>query len=189
MSIFEKYLHAQGPLSPSDAVFISSLFKKEVVKAGDYFVRYRNTCAKLAFVMEGILKACHTQTDEEIIRYFATEQQWIGHVESFSYQKESPESVCAISDCQLLTISYHSFQSLKQGFPDWNKIWAQVCGHIEAARVNPYKNIASAQERYEAFIRTQPDLAFRLSTEEIATYLRISHEKLLQILCEMLFFD
>jgi hypothetical protein len=138
--------------------------------------------------MEGVLKACHSQTDEEIIRYFATEQQWIGHLESFNYQKESPESVCAISDCQLLTISYHSFQSLKQEVSDWNQVWAQICVSIGAARENPYKNIASAQERYEAFIHTQPDLAFRLSTEEIAAYLRISHEKLLQILCGLLFF-
>lgn len=187
MPLFEKYLLSQGAVSPHDATFISAFFKKEVVKAGDYFVRNGNTCAKIAFVMQGVLKTCYTHADEEIIRYFATEQQWIGHLGSFNYQKESPESVCAISDCQLFTISYHSFQSLKREFPDWNKVWEKLSNHIESVRMNPYKDSTSAKVRYEAFIGTQPDLAFGLSSEEIAAYLRIPHKQLLQILCELLF--
>ena len=187
MLLFEQYLISQRPVSPPDATFISGFFKKEAVKAGDYFVRNGNTCAKIAFVMEGVLKTCYTYADEEIIRYFAAEQHWIGNLGSFTHQKESPESVCAISDCQLLTISYYSFQSLQRAYPDWDNVWQQISNRIESARVNPYKGIVSAKERYEGFIFAQPELAFRLSTEEIAAYLRIPHEQLLQILCELLF--
>lgn len=188
MLLFEKYLLSQWNVPPPDAILISTFFEKEVVSAGDYFVRNGNIYAKVALVVEGVLKACYTQGEEEIIHYFVTEQQWVGHLGSFNFQRESPESVCAVSHCQLLTISYDSFQSLKQAFPDWNNLWEQISNHTESVREYPYKDSNSAQERYEAFISTQPDLAFRLSTEEIAAYLRISHGKLLQILCEMLFF-
>lgn len=52
--------------------------------------------------------------------------------------------------------------------------------------VNVFKHIPNDRERYLAFIETHTELALNLSPEEIAQYLVISHQRLLEILCEMI---
>lgn len=188
MTLFHQYLLQHPQISVNDIAFISSFFRKEVLKAGDCFVRQVNTSAKLAFVVEGVLKTCYNYSDEETIRYFSQKQQWIGHWESFIGQKPSPNSVYAVSDCQLITITLSAFQRLGREFTNGSALWGSICEEIPSAGTNPYKRIADPKERYEEFIRTMPDVAFALSTEEIAAYLNLPHERLLRILCETLFF-
>lgn len=188
MTLFHQYLLRHPQLSVNDAAFISSFFRKEKLKAGDCFVRQGNTYAKLAFVAEGVLKTNYIYSDDETIRSFSQRQQWIGHWESFIGQKPSPDSVYAISACQLVTITLPAFQRLEQELSNINALWENIREDLRSAGTNFYKSIKDPKERYEEFIRTQPDLAFVLSTEEIASYLQIPHERLLRILCEMLFF-
>lgn len=171
-----------------DIAFISSFFREEILQEGDCFVRQNNICAKLAFVTEGVLKTGFTDSDGEIIRYFSQKQQWIGHRESFISQKPSPYSVYAITNCQLLTITLPAFQRLEEKLHSWSTLWNSIREELQAAEVNPYKRITDPKQRYEDFIRTQPDQAFALSTEDIAVYLQIPHKRLLRILCETLFF-
>ncbi len=187
MNLLEQHILSKYPFTPAEATFVSSFFKEETLNAGEFFVRQDNACAKLGVVTEGILKTYYTDTDGEAIRYFSVEQQWTGHLECFNYQKQSPESICAISDCRLFTITYHSFQTLWEASAHWPQAWELFKMDISSARLNPYRNIPNPKDRYEAFIYTQPDLGFRLSTQDIGAYLQIPHEKLLQILCEMLF--
>lgn len=188
MILFHQYLLRHPRISVDDAAFISSFFRKEEIKAGDCFVRQGNTYAKLAFVVEGVLKTNYIYSDEETIRSFSQKQQWVGHWESFIGQRPSPDSVYAISTCQLVTITLPAFQRLEQEFNNINALWENIPAELRSAGINPYKYTKGPKERYEEFVRTQPDLALVLSTEEIASYLQIPHERLLRILCEMLFF-
>ncbi len=188
MTLFHQYLLRHPQISVNDVAFVSSFFRKEVLKAGDCFVRQGNTSAKLAFVAEGVLKTNCTYSDEEIIRSFSQKNEWIGHWESFIGQKRSPNSVHAVSNCQLVTVTLSAFQRLEQEFANGGPLWDTVREALEAAGNNPYKRIVDPKERYEEFIRTRPELAFELSTEDIAAYLNIPHERLLRILCETLFF-
>ena len=187
MDFLEQHILSKYALALPEATLVTSFFKEEILKAGEFFVRQGNMSGKIGIVAEGTLKTYFAHTDEEIIRYFSIEQQWTGHFESFNYQKQSPDSICAISDCRLFSISYHSFQSLWKASEVWRNTWEHIKIETEADRLNPYKNVLNPKDRYEAFIRVKPDLGFRLSTQEIGAYLQIPHEKLLQILCKMLF--
>lgn len=188
VTLFHQYLLRHPQISVNDVALISSFFREEEIKAGDCFVRQGNISAKLAFVAEGILKTNCTYSDEEVIRSFSQKNEWIGHWESFIGQKPSPNSVYAISDCRLVTVTLPAFQRLEREFANVDTFWEVIRDELQAAGVNPFKLIKDPKERYEQFIRTQPDLAFELSTEDIAAYLHIPHERLLRILCETLFF-
>ncbi|WP_428657522.1 Crp/Fnr family transcriptional regulator [Runella sp.] len=189
VNLFNQYLLRHLQISVADSAFIASFFRKEVLKAGDYFVRQGNACAKLAFVADGVLKTYYTTySNQESIRYFSEKQQWVGHLESFVGQKVAPNSVIAVLECHLVTITYHSFQQLQRDFSLMSALPEKIREETTSASVNLYKDIQDYKARYEEFIRSEPELAFQLSTEDIAGYLHIPHEKLLRILCETLFF-
>lgn len=152
-------------------------------------MRQGNASGKLAFVADGVLKTYYTNySGEENVRYFSKKQQWAGHLESFVGQKQSPNSVISVSECHLMTISLHSFQKLQSEFSPLSAILKEICEETTSAATNRYKNIHDYKERYEEFIRSKPDPAFQLSTENIAGYLHTPHERLLRMLCATLFF-
>lgn len=189
MTLFYQYLLRHSSISVNEIDFVASFFRKEVLKASECFIRQGNTSAKLAFVEEGVLKTNYTYSEEETIRSFSQKNNWIGHWESFIGQKPSPNSVYAVSNCQLVTITRHGFQRLEEELANGSTTLRKaIFEELQAAWTNPYKRIEDPKERYEKFIQAQPEVAFELSTENIATYLQIPHELLLQVLCETLFF-
>jgi len=166
---------------------IASYFREESIHEGDYFIREGNNSAKIGYVLTGQLKTFYRRGDEEIIRYFSLPSHWIGHFESFEYQKQTPQSICAVTDTQLLTITTSAFNTLINTLPLWKTIWETIKTSVETQRAHAFKHLANERERYLTFIETHPDLALNLSPEEIAQYLVISHQRLLELLCEMIF--
>ena len=188
MELFENYLHQQLELTNFHSTV--PFFKIETIKEGAYFVREGNVCAKMGFVTYGVLKTDYNHKDGEVIRYFCRENQWVGHFESFEYQKKTPESVTALSDCQLVTISEEYFQSLRTRNKEWETQWAIIKKKVEEERATfTHLALQDPKSAYEDFIRLQPNLALCLPTEAIASYLQVPHQKLLQVLCEMVLFS
>lgn len=190
MQQLQDSLKSQFEIPISDCEMILSHFREEILEEGDSFIREGNLCAKLGYINDGLLKTYHFQKGEENIKYFSVENQWIGNFDSFLFQKQNLESVQALTKCKLLTINYDSNEQLKKSVRNWPEIYNKLKIINEQNRTFNFDiNIKEPRKIYELFIQTHHDLALRLSTESIASYLKMPHKTLLQVLYETVMFS
>lgn len=190
MEVLKEYLSKQAGITDLDIKTALPFFRLETLYKGDYFVREDNSCAKMGFVLNGILKTFYTTSSEQVIRCFNQEMQWVGNFECFLNQKDSKESIQALSDVTLATVSYHSYKTILKGKSDWLEKWEAIKQKVAVENShNEYLQIADFKQRYTHFIDQKPELAIQLPLEDIADYLKIPYKTLLNILYETVIFS
>jgi CRP-like cAMP-binding protein len=117
---------------------------------------------------------------EEDTCYFLKENQFAVALESFQQQIPANESLQALTDCELLTLSYDKMQVLYQQIPQWQSLVAKLTEHALLTKLyhrSPLVN-ADAKTRYENFLRDHADIALRIPLGYVASYLGITQQSL-----------
>ena len=94
---------------------------------------------------------------------------------SFNNQLPSRENIISIEECDLLVITFDSFQKLIQKVP----VWKQIAKDTDQYKFNQEMNRSirfqtlSAKERYLQLMEKHPELIQRVALKHIASYIGV----------------
>lgn len=176
-------LHAavrrQLPISDEELTRFSEPFRAGSLPRKAYLLQPGQVCTFEAFVTKGCL--CLYALDahgHKRVLYFATEGWWLTDIDSFTSQTPSRLYVEALEDAAFLLIRRPDKERLYQELPLVERLFRILTQrtHVTLQRRLLASFSDTAAERYEAFLATYPGLARRLTQQQIAAYLGVTHE-------------
>ena len=178
---FLETLRVSVGLSEEEIGTLLELWVSRTVKKKEYFFRAGDTCKATAYVNKGCLRRyiVNEQGKESIVN-FATEDWWIGDLESFLFQKPTFYYAQALEDTELLLLPFREFQIAQERFPKYkdfhiNKIQKSYFATLKRMSIS---KTGSPEEKYLQLFKEQPSLFQRIPLHYIASYLGIEPESL-----------
>lgn len=154
-------------------------FRPGALRRKEFLLQPGQVCAFEVFVTKGCLSlyALNARGHRHVL-YFATEGWWLTDIDSFTTQTPSRLYVEALEDAEFLLIRKPDKERLYEELPVVERLFRLMTQrtHVVLQRRLLGSFSDSAAERYEAFLATYPELAQRLTQQQIAAYLGISHE-------------
>jgi CRP-like cAMP-binding protein len=182
--VLRDYLLARATFSEDELEFIQSLFTPKTLRAREYFLRAGTVPKHSAFVVRGCLRTYVIDPEgrEHIIK-FQPETWWVGDSTSLMSATPSQYYIDAVEDSDLLLIDGPSHERIVQAVPGYATAFrVGLARHASAKDRRILSAIsASAQERYEDFLKTYPSLATRVPQHMLASYLGVSPETISRI--------
>lgn len=171
-------------LSDDELVAFCRPFNLHTYHKKDFLLREGEVCRFEGFVTRGCLRIYAIDANGyEHILYFAAEGWWITDIDSFTTQTPSQLFIEALEDSEVLQISSPEKELLYQKVPATEKLFRIMTQktHVALQRRMLAALSQTADERYLTFIRKYPDLEQRLTQQQVAAYLGITHEFLSKI--------
>jgi len=177
-------LDAVQPVSSQLREHLEKILRQKKLSKRAYLLHAGEVCRNIYFINKGMLRCYYLKDDgREISCWFMKEGDIAISIESFYTQTAGYEYLQALEATELWYISYQELQTIYQAFPDFNftgriltqqyhRLWAQ---QLFAIRMQ------SAKERYQWLLDFHPELALRVPTKYIATYLDIAEVTLSKI--------
>lgn len=166
-------------LTPDELDAITSQYKEKKVDKGEFVLRKGEICRFEGYVVEGCFKISASDADGvEKVLYFAARDWWVMEIDSFTYQIPSKLDIQALSDSTLLVISRFDKERLYEEVHKAERLFRIMSQKAVAAwqRRLVRNHVMTAEERYNHFITTYPDIAAMLTNKLIASYLGITQE-------------
>lgn len=179
--VLQEYLQARGPFTEAELALVRSRFVPATLGAGECFLRAGEVARCMAFVAFGCLrKYAIDASGKEHILQFAPENWWTSDDASLTTGVPSQYFIEAIEDSELLLLDVASHEHLVENVPGYALGYRQGLRKHAAAKDERILRAmsASAQERYEEFLRTYASIATRVPQWMLASYLGVSPETL-----------
>jgi CRP-like cAMP-binding protein len=164
-------------LTGEETEFFISLLQSKSLKTGEFLLREGDICRYESFVTKGCLKTYYEDKNGfEHILDFSIEEWWADDLESFFTQTVSKSNIKAIEDTEILQISKANLEILYQKIPKFDRFFRLL---FQNAYITQRQQInltlsATAEERYNTFIKRKPYAEKRFSQKDIASYLGIT---------------
>ncbi|MVM32101.1 cyclic nucleotide-binding domain-containing protein [Spirosoma sp. HMF4905] len=186
--VFRKYLSSKANLSDADFERIKAVSVIKKLRKHQYLLQEGDVWRSNAFVAKGCLRRYQIDAKgQEHILTFATENWWIGDRDSLLTGNPAISNIDAIEDSEVVLINKENFDQLCQQLPTFNEFIQTILQKSFIASQNRiYATISyTAEEKYQNFISTRPELANRVPQHMIASYLGISAETLSRVRNQM----
>jgi CRP-like cAMP-binding protein len=184
--MFEKlrsYFERSFPITDEQFEFIKTLFVQKKVNKGEFLLREGEITRYSIFVAAGCLRT-YTIDDKgkEHILQFSPENWWTGDM-SFTSDVPSQCFIEALEDSEVLLTDLSSIKRLVEYIPKAAAFYQAALQKSAAAKNKRIVSSmsATAEERYDDFLKTYPSLIQRVPQHMIASYLGVSPETLSRI--------
>jgi CRP-like cAMP-binding protein len=153
------------------------------LEKGEYFLEAGKVNRHLGFLNRGLVRYFVYKDGEESTFEFTKEGEFIGDYQSFIKKSASFQSIQAIEDCEVLTISYSNVQSIFKTTKHGNLIGRVILEHRFDVMVNQLLAVymQNHEERYRSFIKNYSGLSQRIPQYLIASYVGVKPESLSRI--------
>lgn len=179
ITYFSKY----NALSENAINAISDISKLVNIKKNQDLQSIGHTCRTIYFIKKGVARIYYYKDDIEITECFAFENAIIARVESLFTGKPSRKAIQMIEDSELIAISSVKLFDLYDTFPEIERLLRKIFESAYVDTVNRVESIQfhSAEERYNALLKENPNVLLRVPLKYIASYLGITQVSLSRI--------
>jgi CRP-like cAMP-binding protein len=181
---FRKYLEDKTTLSESDYQLIESVGIIKKLRKHQFLLTEGDVCTFNAFVCDGFLRK-YSLDDKgtEHTVYFAIENWWTADRQSLMDGTPSKYYIEAVEDSVVLLISKSNYEMICEKIPAFRDMASQILQRSLNAtheRINATFQ-ATAEEKYNQFLKSFPNLANRAPRHMLASYLGITPETLSRV--------
>lgn len=167
-------------IAPSDREVegFCNLFVHRTVKKKHFLLKEGEVCKFEGFVVKGLFRIYHIDTNGfDQVLYFATENWWITDIDSFTNVVPSQLYIQALEDSEVLLISKNDKEYAYKNLPEIEKLFRVMTQktHVALQRRMIDNLSKTADLRYREFIEKYPQLAQRLTNQQIAAYLGVTN--------------
>jgi len=183
MTRLVQYLHSIHPLSPDLRDHLFRVLKSTELKKKDRLLKAGEVCRQIYFVEQGLFRCSYVEHFKEVCVWFMKEDDVIVSVSSFFPQEPSYQSIHAMENSRVYSITYDELQQIYYRFPEFNyigRVLTEKYYYLSEER-HYLLRMKTASERYDHFVRRYPDFLERLPATHIASYLGIALETLIRI--------
>ncbi|WP_246223759.1 Crp/Fnr family transcriptional regulator [Fulvivirga kasyanovii] len=142
-------------------------------------LRYGTVCQFEGFVTKGCFRLFTIDHEgNENVLYFAAKDWWVTDIDSFTNQTPAFLSIQALEDSEVLLVNKSDKELLYERMPKVEKLFRIMTQKtlVSLQRRLIRNHSLTAEERYQHFISTYPEIAQKLTNLQIAAYLGITHE-------------
>ncbi|MDQ0064892.1 Crp/Fnr family transcriptional regulator [Chryseobacterium lathyri] len=159
--------------------FTLRTFKRKdvVLREGDY-------CLFEGFVVKGCFKVYYlNESGSEQTLYFAVEGWWITDIDSLINNVPSTLNIEALEESEVLMISKKDKEKLYEEMPQIEKLFRIMNQQSSVALQRRILSLTgkTADKRYLEFLEKYPGLEQKITQQQVASYLGITHEFLSKI--------
>ena len=183
------YLNSIYPLTPGLQDHLFSILVEQNIPKKQYLLKAGQFCNHISFITKGLVRCFYTKDVQEVSSWFMKEGDIIVSVESFFYQKKSNESIQALEDCEIYSISFDQLEQIYRTFPEFNfvaRVLLQKYYTLSEQRLYSLR-MQRSQERYNYLLEHHSELILRVPSKHLASYLGITEETLSRIRSRKLF--
>lgn len=160
------------------------VFEEQKLEANTTIFQKGSICKDLFFLEEGTVKCTtiNTQGENQVL-WVVFEGRFFTEPHSFFSQTLAKNSLYALQDCTVQTISYKNFQYLLKASHDWAFWLSQVLQYELCQTLEEYhwQVHGDATERYNRLLKTYPKILQNVPLGDIASLLGISQVSLSRI--------
>jgi CRP-like cAMP-binding protein len=182
--VFEQYLIEKAGLNEQEIAAVRAVSVEKKIRKRQYLLQEGDVCVNNCFVVKGCLRLYLVGEDgtEHILR-FAVENWWMSDQESLNNAIPSKNNIDALEDSEVILISQPDYINLQMTIPRLRELVERIKARsFEASQRRILSNISfSSEERYKNFIKTYPEVFYRIPLHMIASYLGVSRETLSRI--------
>lgn len=159
------------------AIEIAESFKLELLKKGDFFVRFGKVSTSLAYVEQGQFQYYSIDTTgEERTTYISLSNGFMASLLSFLNEVPSRENIRALNNSKIWTIDKSELESLKGNITGFKDFYIGLLEYqISCIDKGKFDLITlTAEQRYEKLLREEPQLLQQIPLQYIASMLAIT---------------
>jgi CRP-like cAMP-binding protein len=160
---------------------ILGCFKPKSVAKNNVLLHEGNICQDFYFILKGGIRIFFIDKyGHEKTRYVMLDNHIGTALTSFISQKPSIESIEALENSDLLTISHANFYLLNKEIAIWKNFYQRILEMAYSFQNRKIEQLVTltAQQRYNLLLKENPILTQRLSNRILASYLDIREETL-----------
>jgi CRP-like cAMP-binding protein len=181
---FETFIKAHTSLCGDDIKLIRSLAIEKVVRRKELLLQEGEVCRYKIFVSKGLLRTFSTKEDgSEHILQFSPQNSWTTDPESYDNFTPSHYNIDALENSELILWTKKDFDYLfanVSGLKDYSE--KLIARNLYMVRQRILSAIsATAEEKYDEFIKNYPDVFSRVPLHMVASYLGVSLKTLSRI--------
>jgi CRP-like cAMP-binding protein len=181
---FEKYITDKASITNEELLQIRSLAVEKRVCKREFVLQEGEVCRHKIFVVKGLLRTYRlADNGTEHMMRFSPENAWSIDHESYSRRQPSQYYTEAMEDSELLVWTRDSMDRLFAEIPAFRLFSEQVKEtSINDSQQRILMNISyTAEEKYNAFVQSFPEVFSRVPLHMVASYLGVSRETLSRI--------
>ena len=181
---FIHYVQTKVDLAEDELQELLAAFKLKKIKRKQFIIQPDFVASHRSYVLQGAMRSYvidRNGIDHTI--QLAVEDWWVSDYNSYIYQKPATMFVVALEDSSLLQIDYTTEQQLKKAnhkFETFFRIVAERTAAYHQRRIISSLT-RTAEERYNDFLETYPNVAQRVPQYALASYLGMTTEFLSKI--------
>jgi CRP-like cAMP-binding protein len=167
-----------GIMESEDLKTITSLFKPETIKKGDYFLMEGKSCEKLSFVQSGFLRVFTETEKKDVTQWISAKGYFLTDLASFIFEDPARWTIQALTDCEIYTIYKDDYKNLESLLPAWSvleKLFIVRCFTTLESRIFTHLSM-TAEERYHSFFENNKELFNHVPLQYIASMLGMTPE-------------
>ena len=182
--VFEAYIRPKAALTQDELKHIRSLATMKKLRRRQLLLQEGEVCRHKVFVCKGLLRAYRLKDDgTEVIMRFSAENNWIIDHESFVNRTPAKCNIEAIEDTEVILWNAEQMAELFTAIPAFRAYSDRLISNsLDASQERILANISyTAEEKYEHFIHSFPDVFKRVPLHMVASYLGVSRETLSRV--------
>ena len=179
-----QFFKSSNLVSQKTAEEIAALFFPKELKRNDFLFKEGRVCNEYFFLDNGFIRAFSFDTDgNDVTTSFYSANQVVFEVSSFFNRTVSRENYQAIVDCNGWYITYdqlnHLFHSMHE-FRDFGRsILVRGFSSLKTRMLSMITE--TAEQRYDALLKTNPEIFQHAALKHIASYLGVTDTSLSRI--------
>jgi len=182
--IFAAYLKEKGGLTDEEVKRVEEVTILKKLRKRQYLLQEGDISHYNCFIAKGCLRLYRVSKDgTERILKFGIENWWISDYESYNTGRPSKSNIDALEDSELILIKKEDFDFVSEAIPNLQKFIKRLEEKsFDVSQNRILSNISeTAEEKYENFIRSCPEINRRVPLHMIASFLGVSRETLSRV--------
>ncbi len=155
-------------------------FHEQQINEGTILLHEGDVCNKLWFLADGLLRSYHNIGNREITSRIMFKNHIVISPGSFFTQTPATESIEALADSTLVTLSFAGLQDIYKKFPEFNyhtRIITEQYFYKQEQRLYMLRK-KEATAKYKYFLENYSDYLKDIPQKYIASFLNIAPETL-----------
>lgn len=173
MNPFLNALHNISPISDESQQALDEIISSKDHKKNSSLLKVGEVARRFFFIAKGIGRVFYIKKGHDVTDYFATDNQFIGGVESLFTYQPSHKGIEVLEDSEVYALNYPEFELLCLRHHDIERVGRKlaVFAFLSIQRRVESIRFLSLRERYFELEKQHPGITNRVPLKHIASYL------------------